>query len=72
MLFRSETVGEYPVVLLDDVMSELDVSRRDYLLNNLRDRQLIMTCCDKAYFKTLGRGIGARIQNGEVVSYRNY
>jgi len=67
-----ETVGEYPVVLLDDVMSELDVSRRDYLLNNLRDRQLIMTCCDKAYFKTLGRGIGARIQNGEVVSYRNY
>ena len=53
-------------------MSELDVSRRDYLLNNLRDRQLIMTCCDKAYFKTLGRGIGARIQNGEVVSYRNY
>ena len=25
-------------MLLDDVMSELDVSRRDYLLNNLRDR----------------------------------
>lgn len=67
-----ETIGEYPVVLLDDVMSELDVSRRDYLLNNLRDRQLIMTCCDKAYFKTLGRGAGIKIQDGRAVSMRKY
>lgn len=67
-----ETIGEYPVVLLDDVMSELDVSRRDYLLNHLRDRQLIMTCCDKAYFKTLGKGTGVKIQNGAAVYSRKY
>ena len=67
-----ETVGEYPVVLLDDVMSELDISRRDYLLNHLSGRQLIMTCCDKAYFKSLGSGVGVRIREGAAVSYRRY
>lgn len=67
-----ETIGEYPVVLLDDVMSELDLSRRDYLLNHLRDRQLIMTCCDKAYFKTLGRGVGVKIKGGVIVQSRKY
>ena len=67
-----ETIGEYPVVLLDDVMSELDALRRDYLLNHLRDRQLIMTCCDKAYFKTLGKGMGFKIKEGKVISSRKY
>lgn len=67
-----ETIGEYPVVLLDDVMSELDVTRRDYLLNHLRDRQLIMTCCDKAYFKTLGKGLGVKIKDGQAVFSRKY
>ena len=41
-----EVTGEKPVVLLDDVMSELDDSRRDFLLNRLRDRQIFITCCD--------------------------
>lgn len=67
-----ETLGEYPVVLLDDVMSELDVSRRDYLLNHLKDRQIIMTCCDKAYFKRLGKGVSAKMQGGNVVYTRYY
>lgn len=67
-----QTTGEYPVILLDDVMSELDMSRRDYLLNHLKDRQLIITCCDKAYFKTLGKGSGIKIQDGRVVLSRKY
>ncbi|MEM1486075.1 DNA replication/repair protein RecF [Oscillospiraceae bacterium PP1C4] len=67
-----ETIGEYPVVLLDDVMSELDISRRDYLLNHLSDRQLIMTCCDKAYFKSLDRGVGVKIQSGQAVLSTKY
>ena len=32
--------GETPIVLLDDVMSELDQSRQDYLLNHLQGRQV--------------------------------
>lgn len=38
--------GEYPVFLLDDVLSELDGKRREYLLRNITGRQVIMTGCD--------------------------
>ncbi len=41
----AESSEEPPIVLLDDVMSELDQSRQDYLLNNLSDRQVFITCC---------------------------
>lgn len=67
-----ETIGEYPVVLLDDVMSELDESRRDYLLNHLRGRQVLITCCDEKDFRTLGQGLGAHLENGAVVSCKRY
>ncbi len=39
--------GEYPVFLLDDVLSELDKSRREYILQRIRDRQVILTGCDE-------------------------
>ncbi len=38
---------EYPVFLFDDVLSELDAGRRAYLLDEIRDRQVIMTCCER-------------------------
>ncbi len=37
---------EYPVFLFDDVLSELDASRRTFLLDEIRDRQVIMTSCE--------------------------
>lgn len=67
-----ETLGEYPVVLLDDVMSELDRARRDFLLNRLRGRQLIITCCDKGSFESLGGGLSIRLENGAVVSTQEH
>ena len=39
--------GEEPVILLDDVMSELDTLRQDYILNHIKDRQVFITCCDE-------------------------
>lgn len=42
----SELTGENPVILLDDVMSELDRKRQDFLLNKVRDYQVFITCCD--------------------------
>ena len=42
-----EHCGEYPVFLLDDVMSELDSIRRSYLSEKIRDKQVIITCTDK-------------------------
>lgn len=41
-----EEYGDYPVFLLDDVLSELDSERRDYLLHRIRDKQVILTGCD--------------------------
>ena len=43
--FRQET-GEEPVLLLDDVLSELDAGRQDFVLNRLGDGQVLITCCE--------------------------
>lgn len=51
-----DILGERPVILLDDVMSELDQSRREYLLNHLTGSQIFITCCDKSYFSRLEGG----------------
>lgn len=67
-----ETVGEYPVVLLDDVMSELDEGRRGYLLNQLGDRQILITCCDRKDFRGLGEGMAVELKEGDVISLTHY
>lgn len=41
-----ELFGEYPVFLFDDVLSELDTDRRNYVLSGAKDRQIIITSCD--------------------------
>ena len=43
--------GEYPVFLFDDVMSELDAGRRNFLLSSLEGRQIVVTACDERDFK---------------------
>lgn len=39
-----EEIGEYPILLLDDFMSELDEKRRKSFLKNIKDIQVIITC----------------------------
>ena len=41
-----EEIGESPILLLDDFMSELDVNRRTNFLENIDDCQVIITCTD--------------------------
>lgn len=43
----TEEIGETPILLLDDFMSELDENRRKSFLENLKDSQVIITCTDK-------------------------
>ncbi len=38
---------EYPVLLFDDIMSELDENHRSYLSGKIRDKQVLLTCTDK-------------------------
>ena len=50
-----EITGEHPVMLLDDVLSELDATRQEYLLTRMRQKQTIVTACDSSLFhKTEG------------------
>lgn len=62
----SEFSGETPLILLDDVMSELDRSRQDYLLNHLHDRQVFITCCDPEAINLMETGKRIYIENGNV------
>lgn len=52
LAFFKEETGEYPVLLLDDVMSELDKGRREKLLDFIREEhiQTLITATDEAYF----------------------
>ena len=42
-----EEIGESPILLLDDFMSELDAKRRKNFLNNIDDTQVVITCTDE-------------------------
>ena len=57
--------GEEPVLLLDDVLSELDEKRQDFVLNQIHSGQVFITCCEPGRFTKLGRTM--EISNGEVV-----
>ena len=46
----SEEIGDSPILLLDDFMSELDEKRRNILLEKIKDYQVIITCTDKIDF----------------------
>ena len=39
-----KSIQDTPILLLDDVLSELDSNRQNYLLNNISDTQTIITC----------------------------
>ena len=39
-----ESIGDTPILLLDDVLSELDKNRQNYLLNHIHDIQAMITC----------------------------
>ncbi len=62
-----EVSGEYPICLLDDVMSELDEGRQNYILNHIRNWQSFITCCDTSNIKNLKEGKLITIKGGEVV-----
>ncbi|MBQ9461204.1 MAG: DNA replication/repair protein RecF [Clostridia bacterium] len=56
--------GEQPVILLDDVLSELDPSRQNYLLNKLEGMQVFITCCEEIS----DAGNIVKIENGKIFS----
>ncbi len=62
----TEFSGESPIVLLDDVMSELDRQRQDYLLNHLQGQQVFITCCSPETVELLENGMRFHVDGGAV------
>ena len=61
-----EEIGEYPILLLDDFMSELDKKRRNNLLENMKQIQTIITCTDKFDIGNIGENKKFLVKNGIV------
>ncbi len=59
-------VGEEPIILLDDVLSELDLNRQKYIMNNIHGRQVFITCCDVSSVGKLAKGKVFNVKNGVV------
>ena len=57
--------GEIPILLLDDVLSELDAGRQDFVLNQITEGQVFITCCEPGRFTKLGKTI--EIHKGNVI-----
>lgn len=68
-----EERGKTPVLLLDDVMSELDGSRQKFLMENLGEIQVFITCTDPGFFKNrTDSGIGYFVvKQGEIYMREN-
>lgn len=65
-VIRKKT-GECPIFLLDDVMSELDPIRQDFVLNHIEGMQAFLTCCDPSNFKNLRVGKIFEVSKGRIV-----
>ncbi len=58
--------GECPVVLLDDVMSELDEGRQTFILNYLDNWQVFITCCDPSQLLRSKKGKAFEVIDGKI------
>ena len=59
--------GEYPVLLLDDVLSELDEKRQGFVLGRITNGQVFITCCDESATLSGYDGNVVRIENGRII-----
>lgn len=60
----AEHLGESPVFLFDDVLSELDRKRRDFVLSKLEGKQTVLTFCDPVRKKQLSHARRITVKKG--------
>ncbi len=69
-----EEIGEYPILLLDDVLSELDNSRKVYLINYIKGIQTFITTTDDNDLKYLTKNYDKKfyyINDGKIGNITN-
>ncbi len=64
-IFLRET-GEYPILLLDDVLSELDAKRQEFVLNSIGGGQTLITCCEDEGISKRTGGRVLFVENGRI------
>lgn len=57
---------EWPVLLLDDVLSELDQRRQEFVLNRITSGQVFITCCEEEKLAKLREGKAFYVKNGTL------
>jgi DNA replication and repair protein RecF len=68
--FKNRT-GEYPILILDDVMSELDNKRKKKLLEKIKGIQVILTCTEKERLLCKVNYREIKIDNGNIKSVKD-
>ena len=58
--------GEYPVLLLDDVLSELDQRRQEFVLNRIAGGQVFITCCEDDRLSQMLGGRVFHVEQGTI------
>lgn len=58
---------EWPVLLLDDVLSELDQRRQEFVLNRITSGQVFITCCEEEKLTKLREGKAFRVRDGVLL-----
>lgn len=61
----SNLLCEEPVLLLDDVLSELDSERRKFFSEKIKNRQTVITCTDKSFVE--GKGKFFEVKDGKII-----
>ncbi len=64
-IFLQET-GEYPILLLDDVLSELDTRRQEFVLNHIGGGQTLISCCEDEGISRRTGGKVLFIEKGKI------
>lgn len=64
--------GHIPIAILDDVMSELDVKRQEYILNHINNRQVFITCCDPSQVIRQYSGSSFLVEKGKIIKTEKF
>ncbi len=64
-IYLGET-GEYPILLLDDVLSELDAKRQEFVLNRIGGGQTLITCCEDEGISRRTGGKVLHVKSGRI------
>lgn len=64
----NDIFGEQPIIILDDVLSELDLDRQNFLLNRIKNSQVFISCCEASNKEQLKGGKIFNISEGRIES----